>query len=675
MESFDERDLERLKLQAEEQLWHDRHKTEFIQESLGKSQVLTKRMVDVLSTFGDRLSALENAIRPVHMETLTLTRARDNVKQVVGLLDDVIKHYDTSLTVQATLTSKPSYQLQDYIAAVNRVRQAIGYFRTSNPHNAEQENLVKLYNASCRALETEFEQVLERHSFPLPLHELMELSEVEAHHLALSADVVATLRMIATHLGDCDCVAELVRSLAKVRSACVASTLTDFAEAHISSVVATPGKSKVPGSAQKSTLGRRSSLRKGVLRSGSVRRRGERDDRRITMALDLQGLEDPDHLALYEKGSHPFLHYSEALSRLLIRETNLVEAILPPEGVSLTLQRLFAAPFDVFVGQGEMLAASVGKRVGKLSHQASLFAFETVNTLRLKAEQLKPIFNKIDKETFSTRLNELCLNFVEVSKQLLRDVEEDTFNDASKRMPPDGTVHELTSNTLSFFVALYDYAEIVGNVLRPIEEIGSRKEGIHWAGQDESKSNFAGWVLSVLKSLRSNLSKKAQSYDNNILVNLFLLNNYDFISQTINSAPYVDVLVKKHPMLKGDYVKLIDHQKQQYGQTTWQRAAELLTVETHSGTLTKKEREIIKEKYNSFNEYFDAVVKLQREYAIPNTKLRDSITKENINFLVPLYDAFDKYYRHSGFSSRNPQKYLKYTASEIEQSLGSLFAN
>eukprot|EP00053_Salpingoeca_punica_P011791 m.105116 g.105116 ORF g.105116 m.105116 type:complete len:687 (+) comp15781_c0_seq1:35-2095(+) len=676
---MDERGLEKLKQDAEDALRRDRQKLMFVKEHLTKSEALTQRMMNLLNTFSDRLSSLETTIRPLHLETLSLTRARDNVKKVNDMLSEVAEHYETSLNVQSVLSQSPAYQLDQYLKALGRVQRAIQFFQTSASNEEECNSLKKTLNTGHRALETEFEQVLERHSFALSVEELLEMTDDEIEKTSiLSDDVVATLRQIVEYLVSANCTPDIERAYSKVRTACVAATLNEFAESQYSTV------GGGAGGAAPQTVGKATTARSAVRRSSLRKKRPVSALRRMTMpdkdekprsSLDLNIIDkEIENLpGAYVKGSHPILNYTRVLYRLLQREAFLITQTLSSSLQKTTMRRLLTPVMDSFFSQCELLHASAGKKIERNIYFSTLFVFDIVDYLHSQGGKLCEILQKAEGSDFVPRLNDLVLNFIELARKILTRFEYEVFNDANKRLPPDGTVHELASNTLNFLSSVNEYADIVGNVLRPQEEMGSSYQGILWVEPDLSRPIFGTWILSVLKSLRSNLTKKAQSYDDPALTCLFLMNNFDHILRTVANSPCADVVKSKSPQFESEMEKLVEAQRMQYGQATWQRCAELLVVEEHGSTLSKKEKDAIKEKYSGFNDEFERIVRTQQGYTIPNKTLREGITRDNVEFLVKQYKAFDRTYRHSGFSVKNPQKYVRYTPDDVEAHLLTLF--
>lgn len=115
---------------------------------------------------------------------------------------------------------------------------------------------------------------------------------------------------------------------------------------------------------------------------------------------------------------------------------------------------------------------------------------------------------------------------------------------------------------------------------------------------------------------------------------------------------------------------------------SWKSAAALLMDVTILGggssgggsssskSLSGKDREIIKEKFRTFNADFEVLVKTHKAYNITNQSLRQQLAKE-VRFISPLYHRF--YDKHSGGDfSKHVDKYIKYNKQEFDRILESL---
>ena len=62
----------------------------------------------------------------------------------------------------------------------------------------------------------------------------------------------------------------------------------------------------------------------------------------------------------------------------------------------------------------------------------------------------------------------------------------------------------------------------------------------------------------------------------------------------------------------------------------------------------------------------------QSRYAIPDTELRDDLKQENKEYILPFYRQFLRTYRNTNFT-KNPEKYIKYTESDIADFVNKFF--
>jgi hypothetical protein len=59
---------------------------------------------------------------------------------------------------------------------------------------------------------------------------------------------------------------------------------------------------------------------------------------------------------------------------------------------------------------------------------------------------------------------------------------------------------------------------------------------------------------------------------------------------------------------------------------------------------------------------------------VPSSEVRERIINDIITFVVPQYKKFDDRYRNSGFTQKNPHKYLKYSVADVEEKIRRLFS-
>ena len=83
-------DVSLKKREIEAKLEEETASMEWLKESLKKSDKLSTDMLNILTSFEERLCKLEDTILPVHKETTDLQRRQENVDKTLVLLDEVI---------------------------------------------------------------------------------------------------------------------------------------------------------------------------------------------------------------------------------------------------------------------------------------------------------------------------------------------------------------------------------------------------------------------------------------------------------------------------------------------------------------------------------------------------------------------------------------------------------
>lgn len=93
---------------------------------------------------------------------------------------------------------------------------------------------------------------------------------------------------------------------------------------------------------------------------------------------------------------------------------------------------------------------------------------------------------------------------------------------------------------------------------------------------------------------------------------------------------------------------------------------------SHGEKLKDKERALIKEKFAGFNKELEEITKVQRGYSIPDVELRESLKRDNKEYIIPKYNRFYNVYSEVNFT-KNPEKYLKYKPDELGAVIDKFF--
>jgi exocyst complex protein 7 len=123
-------------------------------------------------------------------------------------------------------------------------------------------------------------------------------------------------------------------------------------------------------------------------------------------------------------------------------------------------------------------------------------------------------------------------------------------------LPKDGTVHELTSNTMWFLEQLLEFPETVGRL-----QLFSESD----FDEEDCRKAVGSYMIHTLNGLTMNLEQKSRTYESSVLAAIFLLNNYYFIQSTfIRRDEMLQLMKLALADIENYYITLIDNQRRAY---------------------------------------------------------------------------------------------------------------
>ena len=78
------------------------------------------------------------------------------------------------------------------------------------------------------------------------------------------------------------------------------------------------------------------------------------------------------------------------------------------------------------------------------------------------------------------------------------------------------------------------------------------------------------------------------------------------------------------------------------------------------------------DKFSGFNSEIEEITATQKRYSIPDVELRESLKRDNKEYILPKYNSFYEKYVNVNFS-KNPEKYIKYTPAQVSGLIDSFF--
>ncbi|OIT22861.1 exocyst complex component exo70a1 [Nicotiana attenuata] len=84
-------------------------------------------------------------------------------------------------------------------------------------------------------------------------------------------------------------------------------------------------------------------------------------------------------------------------------------------------------------------------------------------------------------------------------------------------------------------------------------------------------------------------------------------------------------------------------------------------------------RSIVKDRFKTFNVQFEELHQRQTQWTVPDTELRESLRLAVAEVLLPAYRSFIKRFGPLVESGKNSQKYIRYSAEDLDRMLGEFF--
>lgn len=190
-------------------------------------------------------------------------------------------------------------------------------------------------------------------------------------------------------------------------------------------------------------------------------------------------------------------------------------------------------------------------------------------------------------------------------------------------------------------------------------------------------SSLADFVSQLITALLEDIDIKSKNYKKPALANLFSLNNLHYIIKGIKGTKLAEAAGQK---LIADMEKAIKKQIDMY-RGSWMPLITVLVDETKISdkgkivtVLSKQQRDVIKEKFKTFNKDFEEICTAQMKYAIPDVALRLQVINEVKAILLPMYNRFyDRYTASDNDFSKNPEKYIKFTKEQLSATMDKFF--
>ncbi|XP_018089421.1 exocyst complex component 7 L homeolog isoform X10 [Xenopus laevis] len=688
----------------EEKLKQEEETLSFIKESLEKSDQLTNNMVSILSSFESRLMKLENSIIPVHKQTETLQRLQENVDRTLSCLDHVISYYHVATETERVIREGPSGRLEEYLGCIAKIQKAVEYFQDNNPDSPELNRVKSLFERGKESLDTEFRSLLQRYSKPVPPILILDLigteeemesqEETVLEHLpeGILQDVIRISKWLVEYGRNQDFMnvyyqirsSQLDRSIKglkdHLRKNSSSSGIT-YSPAVQNKRKDTPTKkpAKRPGTIRKAQNllkqysqhgldGKKGGSSLGVLEGHEQDSRGRYHGETVGEKHGpASGKEDALDLE-----TDTYIYCISAFVRLAQSEYQLLMYIIPEHHQKKTFDSLIQETLDNLIQEGENIVSAAKKANARHDFTSVLSIFPILRHLKLT----KPEFDKVLQGTAASTKNKLpnLITSIETTgAKALEDFADGIKNEQKEtNVSKDGTVHEITSNAILFLQQLLEFQETAGAMLAS-QETSSTASSYN---SEFNRRLLSTYICKVLGNLQLKLTHRVKTYEDPALKAIFLHNNFNYILKSLEKSELLQLVSVTQKEPDETYRYHIEQQIQLY-QRSWLKVTESLADRNmpviQGAKLKDKERQIIKERFKSFNENLEELCKIQKSWAIPDKRQRERIRQVQKSIVLEAYGAFLQKYGTGVNFTKNPEKYIKYSVDQVGEMIEKLF--
>ncbi|XP_022916884.2 exocyst complex component 7 [Onthophagus taurus] len=674
-------------------------------ERLSKSEQIAKGIDTILNTFENRLSKLEGTILPVYNETDNLHKTKQNIDKTIQLLDNVINYYEISSKVEDIIEKGPrvvtdgGIDLDTYLISLNKLSKAQKYFEKHIPQSVELENVSSLFNKGSDKLNAEFKTILDKHNKPMLPVALMNLintdedggvtDDINILPPIFPDTIKSSLIIMADWLYN-NGRDEYLTVYGKIRGDVLQRSLTSLKKYQKSvsggSVHGTSGSPMLkPKFQSKQESTRRPSTRRlHQVFEKKANRMLLRASQTIEQSTGLNlGGRRASHLDVMaigeelenEQEMENYLVCVVALHKLMQIELYVMKGIIESTHQARVFELIVKEALDSIVQDGENIAARAKRSISRHDFSSVLVIFPILKQLIA----LKPKFERTVEECdarIKAKFDSILHTLHSTGVKALEDFIESLRTDSVTQLPPDGTVHELTSNVLMFLEQLLEYTETIGKVLSQDPSYDLQYDKAKTSNKNKVLLGF--YIKKVLVQLNHTLYSKSEQYSDPALKAIFRLNNNNYVLKSLQRSNLLELYLIAEPGCEDFYYKTIQDQKNQYSTQSWSKLLNYISIKDcpiniqHGDKLKDKERAFIKEKFAGFNKEIEDVVKVQRGYSIPDVQLRESLKRDNKELILPKYNAFYNYFEGTSFT-KNPDKYIKHKPDEVATLFDKIF--
>lgn len=629
-----------------------------LSSSLDKSKRITENLEKMLSGFDDRLSRLERTILPIHNDTRTLNRINANIDKTISAVDKLLAHHDAAMHQEIVIQNGPNpNQLGTFMSSLDEIVQSIHILsRNEAPVGESTRNAEKLLKTGLRSLSDVFAGWVQESTGPPlsdPIHQTVEPSQP----LGFPPDTINKLHNLHGQLQ------QFSKSLPN-------NVTLQETHKEITSVYAAARSQYVCASMKPVSDGCIEAIRNGErFRSFSTF---------IACLLDMLNVEYKAVISVF-KGASPIqikTTFSQVISAPLELLSETGKSV--NNFIKRSLSSYIGVAFDTYAAISDQLPRfdeevrrPAGRKENELVDLLHSFKASCLRSLPEFIADTKSFGEKqpVGSEASNTMTSEMTIVVVEYLKTLCQhpDMVESFLGIlgdgkwifGATNNPKTPTVPGTSDDEAPLLVKYLDDA--LSTLYAAVE---ARSKNL------KLKSTVANAITSV--TARNGVGA------------IYMLNNFAYIRRELIESAVLDIYGDK---LAEQLNKRVRTCKVRYLEIWSPLISALMDAGADDGKFglgavksalpgqhAGAERRDVKDRFGRFNEAFEEVMLLHQAANIASNDpdLKDQLRNEIERMIMPTYAKFTQ--RHEGGQfSKNPAKYLKFSAEQLEERLDGLF--